>query len=185
MVHRTRRHGADAVAVPVMIRVFPITTPTRYSDDFGNPRPGPPPHSHAGNDLFAAEGSIIVAVDDGYLTDATNKLGGISFNLKTPRDQMRIYGAHLLEFIGNVPRNVVAGEEIGRVGRSGNAQGTSPHLHFEVHPLGGAAVDPYPYLKAAESRTIYSPPPAKTSPWWAALGMIAGAGVVAFVIRSR
>ena len=44
------------------------------------------------------------------------------------------------QLLVNVGDRVSAGQQISVIGNEG--QSTGPHLHFEVHPGGGAAVDP-------------------------------------------
>ena len=46
-------------------------------------------------------------------------------------------------------QKVAAGALLGFVGDSGDANGRHPHLHFELHPDGGAAVSPYRWLTRA------------------------------------
>ena len=137
-----------------MIRVFPIAAPTFLTNSFGEARGARP---HQGNDLFAEEGAPLVAVDDGLLRSGTDPLGGNIANLYAS-DGTRYYYAHLLAFADQngspgpfapPPRQVRAGDTIGFVGRTGNAQGTQPHLHFEEHPGNGPAVDPFPALERA------------------------------------
>lgn len=113
----------------------------RFSNDWSVVKPDG--RIHAGVDMFAARGSSIVAPVDGEVTQATGKVGGLSFTLVAD-DGTVYYGAHM-ESAGPSGR-VEAGDVLGTVGTSGNAVGTSPHLHFEVHPDGGEDVNPYPTL---------------------------------------
>jgi murein DD-endopeptidase MepM/ murein hydrolase activator NlpD len=112
------------------------------SDDFGAPRYGGGYHTHEGNDIFAPEGTPIHAPFDGTASGANNTLGGIS--VIVTGSQGYAYNAHMSRTAGLGA--VQAGDVIGYVGSTGDAQGTSPHDHFEWHPGNGAAVDPHPYL---------------------------------------
>jgi murein DD-endopeptidase MepM/ murein hydrolase activator NlpD len=93
--------------------------------------------------MIAPAGTTIVAVVSGSADFRSTSLGGNSVGLHGDNGNYYFY-AHLSGYEGS-SRNVSQGEVIGYVGATGNANGTN-HLHFEVHPGGGAAVNPYPYV---------------------------------------
>ena len=117
---------------------------TAYTDTWGAARSGG--RSHQGVDMITNTGNPIFAVTSGSVQFKQNSLGGNAVWLNGDNGD-RYYYAHLDRFEGS-SRAVAAGEVIGYVGDTGNARGT-PHLHFEVHPGGGAAVRPYPYVRDA------------------------------------
>lgn len=125
--------------------VCPVKGAT-FVNDFGYQRPDAPGTSHQGVDLFAPRGTPVVAPVSGVVGRYPNDAGGLAFQLFGD-DGVRYYGAHL-EADGAVGP-VKAGTVIGYVGTTGDARGTSPHLHLESHPGGGAAVNPYPTLVGA------------------------------------
>jgi peptidoglycan LD-endopeptidase LytH len=135
---------AGAVLIDGIFQVCPVDEPHAYSDDFGAPRYTGGYHPHQGNDIFAPYGTPIRAPFPGTAEDATNEIGGLA--VKVFGDKGWVYNAHLSGFAALGP--VEAGDIVGFVGNSGNALGTSPHDHFEWHPGGGDAVNPFPYLNA-------------------------------------
>lgn len=160
-------------AVVLAAAPFPVAGQALFSDDFGFPRTVPVAHSHEGNDIFADFGTPIVASSAGAVAGMADTLvGGLSVWVAAD-DGTGYYYAHLLSFAEGVVLGgrVDAGTVLGYVGNTGDAIGTSPHLHFEVHPpilgkrgkvlasgvtsfLEGTArtntpaVDPKPYLDA-------------------------------------
>ncbi len=132
---------------------FPVAEPHNFISSFGFPRSGG--RLHQGNDIFAPYGTPLVAAERGVVSKmGTNSLGGIKLWI-TGESTTSYYYAHMSAFaIGVVDGTVVEpGDVVGFVGNSGNAISTPPHLHFEVHPGGGPAIDPYPILKAADEAT--------------------------------
>jgi murein DD-endopeptidase MepM/ murein hydrolase activator NlpD len=153
--------------------VFPVYGPASFSDDFraGRATTG----WHHGNDIFAPFGAPILAVTDGELfLVGWNSIGGNRLWLRDGQGN-EFYYAHLSAFspLARDGARVRAGDVIGFVGNSGDALGTPPHLHFEVHPLGllwlgyDGVVNPYPYLLAwkrlldVSFDTAWAPPAGK------------------------
>lgn len=130
---------------------FPVAGPHSFGDSFGAPRMFGTAfaHLHQGTDVFAPHGTPLVAIERGVLIRVgTDVLGGTKLWL-VGASGTRYFYAHLSAFAPGVVEGkpVLPGEVIGFVGSTGNAVGTSPHLHFEVHPDGGAAINPYPLLR--------------------------------------
>lgn len=163
--------AAPAGKVPKQI-VFPLVGPAQYfANDFGAPRPQGP---HQGDDIMSVRHAPAVAAEAGH----------VEFETGSSRAgcMLRLYGRSGTEYVyihlnndlttGNDNRGscaqgvafakglrsgdkVTAGQLVAYVGDSGDADGLQPHLHFEVHPGGHAAVDPYPTLQAAQ-RLLFS-----------------------------
>jgi len=123
------------------LQVCPVAGPISLTDSFGAPRPGG--RVHEGNDLLAAAGTPELAVQPGVVTADPNTLGGNALILRSASGYS--YYAHLSAYGRTGP--VPAGAVIGYAGTSGDAKGLIAQLHFEWHPGGGPAVDPFPFLE--------------------------------------
>ena len=121
----------------------PVAGPRAFGDTWGASRSGG--RSHEGVDMMSPAGTPLVAVESGSVQFKTTRLGGNSVWLNGASGTRYFY-AHLSAWEGS-SRSVSRGEVIGYVGATGNT--TANHLHFEVHPGGGRAVNPYPYVRAA------------------------------------
>jgi murein DD-endopeptidase MepM/ murein hydrolase activator NlpD len=122
------------------LQVCPVAGPNSFVDSFGWPRVG---HTHQGIDMISPAGTPVVAAHPGSVSQSSSSSGGL---------QAYVHGsggytfyAHLSSY--GASGSVGAGTVIGYVGSTGNA-GSTNHLHFEWHPGGGAAVNPYQALLA-------------------------------------
>lgn len=121
----------------------PVAGPHAFADTWGAPRSGG--RSHEGVDMISPGGTPLVAAATGSVLFKTNALGGNAVWLSAS-DGTKYYYAHLSAWEGS-NRPVSKGDIIGYVGATGNTD--VEHLHFEVHPGGGVAVNPYPYVRSA------------------------------------
>jgi len=150
---------STAPVTTVSIAVFPVLGPCWFSDTWMSPRAGG--RRHEGVDIIARTGQPLYAVVDGTITrqffDRPGSLGGNALRL-TASDGTYFHYAHLSAFADGIglDSRVVAGQVIGYVGNTGSS--SAPHLHFEYHPGGGAAVNPFPIVKAVDGCRSTTPP---------------------------
>jgi hypothetical protein len=113
-------------------------------------------------DIIASQGLWVYAATAGTLTkqyiDAPGRLAGNGWRL-TATDGTYFFYGHLSTFAAglSVGSKVAAGQIIGQIGSTGSS--STPHLHFEVHPGGGAAVNPTPIVKAVDGCKVTAVPP--------------------------
>jgi murein DD-endopeptidase MepM/ murein hydrolase activator NlpD len=134
--------------------VVPVYGPSSFSDTFGAARSNT--GWHHGEDIFAPLGAPILAVTDGTIFSVGwNDVGGLRVWLRD-RHGNEFYYAHLSAFsqLAVDGNQVQAGDVLGFMGNTGDAEHTPYHLHFEIHPasmLGkgyDGVVPPYQYLVA-------------------------------------
>jgi Peptidase family M23 len=163
---------ASTTGKPPAHIIFPVVAQVQYTDDFGAPRAGGP---HQGIDIMAVKKSPAVAAEAGRVKYWTTSAragcmlylygqSGTTYqyihlnNDLTMRNDNRGKCVKGVSYAVKDGARVAAGQQIAYVGDSGDANGGNPHLHFEVHPNGGRATDPYPFLQAAQKLLFASKP---------------------------
>jgi len=124
------------------LQTCPVNGPSSFVDSFGDPRPGG--RSHEGIDMIAARGTPVAAVHAGTVHRTGSLIGGYGIVLFHEGSSDWTFYTHFDSY-GSYGEgaHVSAGDTIGYVGNSGT---TVYHLHFEYHPGGGAAINPYTSL---------------------------------------
>jgi peptidoglycan hydrolase-like protein with peptidoglycan-binding domain len=149
------------VAAPtISISVFPVQGVCSYENTWHAPRDTN--RIHLGVDIIAKEGNLLYAVADGTITKmystATDKLAGNGVRLTRADGTYFFYGhmQRVADGIG-IGVKVKAGQVLGYLGKTGGT--TTPHLHLEVHPFGGEAIDPTPVVAAVDACSVTTPLP--------------------------
>ena len=145
-------HGGGTSAAWVALDALPLQGPCWYSDSWHAPRGNG--RVHEGMDMFAEDGAYIYAVVDGVLTDRAwdlpgRRAGNAWWLTSADGSGTYFFYGHLFDFAPGlgVGSTVQAGQIIGFLGGTGSA--AASHLHFEIHPGGGSAVDPHEIVTAA------------------------------------
>jgi murein DD-endopeptidase MepM/ murein hydrolase activator NlpD len=145
---RASRSGRDTGSGAVVAtggRACLVGPSHSFTDTYGESRGGG--RAHEGVDVFAPYGSGVYAVESGTIKKAySSSRGGLTIFLRGNSGTEYWY-MHESSLSVSTGQSVSVGQRIGSVGTSGNAQGKSPHVHFEVHPGGGGPVNPTPIVR--------------------------------------
>jgi hypothetical protein len=146
---------------------FPVEGAVTFSDDFGDPRSGG--RSHAGNDLMGTKMQKLLAAADGTVTSARLDASNLSGHMLTIKDAEG-WSYRYIHLNNDTPgtddglalpehvwapgitsgTKVRAGQHVAYLGDSGNAEGTAPHLHFELIKPDGTTINPWTSLRLAK-----------------------------------
>jgi murein DD-endopeptidase MepM/ murein hydrolase activator NlpD len=144
------------IEAPAMqVSVFPVQGPCSFIDTWHDPRGEG--RLHIGVDIIAPKGNLVYAVADGTITRTyhvgRDKLSGNGVRL-TMADGTYFFYGHFDSIAPGITvgTTVTAGQVIGTIGATGNT--TTPHLHLEIHPGGGDAINPYPIMKAIDGCNV-------------------------------
>jgi peptidoglycan hydrolase-like protein with peptidoglycan-binding domain len=144
----------------IQLDVFPVQGPCSFENTWHAPRPNG--RLHVGVDIIAREGNLLYAVADGTITKiynaANDRLAGNGIRLMRADGTYFFYG-HMLRLADGITvgTRVRAGQVVGYNGKTGATN--TPHLHFEIHPFGGAAVDPTAAVDAVNACGVTAPLP--------------------------
>jgi len=129
----------EKIALPIMYGV----SVENLQDTFGDSRSGG--RTHEGIDIFAARGTIIATPTEAVVTKTADKgLGGVQVWTANPGGESYYY-AHMNAIWPDlkVGDELEKGDPIGFVGDTGNALGTSPHLHLGIYSKDREVINPY------------------------------------------
>ena len=135
--------NGPSLAFPVQVNKQVISSFWGADRDGGSRR-------HEGVDIFAPKGTPLLAAADGIITrvEETN-IGGKVVWMRPEGKNYTLYYAHLDEQLAEQGRKVRSGDVIGKVGNTGNAMTTGPHLHFGIYAQGGA-IDPLLFIQPSQ-----------------------------------
>ena len=151
---------------PAHEMTFPVIGKVSFTDTYGAPRGGGT-REHEGQDIMGPKMLQLVAATTGTITRLTIPQPTYGYSIVIKGDNGWSY--HYLHLNNDTPgtddglaalehvfapglelgSRVNAGQLVGYLGDSGNAESTAPHLHFELHDPTGLPVNPYAALKAA------------------------------------
>lgn len=155
------------------VRVFPIEASKECAVKFARFH-----HDYPATDILTKKGCAFLAPIDGVVDEVSRKdrwsgksnrgadRGGLFVSI-IGVDGVRYYGSHLMEVADGIDSGieVTAGQILGRVGTTGSARGTAPHLHFGLSwptakgdwKIRRGALLPYKYLQSWQKGGNLSP----------------------------
>ena len=149
--------GPAGLAIPVVgIKASQLT------DTFTQARAGGA-RVHDAIDIMADEGTPVIAATGGTVEKLFRSEGGggVTAYVRSPDQRWSYYYAHLQGYAPGLAegQQVRRGQVIGRVGHTGNANPTGPHLHFAINKMQpgekwhqGTPINPYPLLAGKQTK---------------------------------